>query len=374
MTDTKLIALYLPQYHCIPENDEFWGEGFTDWVTVRNAQPLFDHHRQPRVPLNQNYYDLSLEENVEWQSDLASEYGVYGFGVYHYWFNNDKNLLTRPAEIMRDSDKIKTKYFFIWDNCNWKRSWSNVSGNDWAPIADAQVAGHQGPQILIPYILGSEPDWKKHYDYVRTHFLSDHYEKKDNKPVFGIIWHSKDIERMCRYWDALAREDGFDGMCFVFKYDSFRLFPKTSYQYKYEPHDAAWANPGFWNRVYHRLLRYLHVNVEASEGIITYDYDQVWRRLLRSAGKNSNPHVFEGAFVDYDDSPRRGRRHSRLVVGGTPEKFRDYLHQLIAISRAQHKDYIFLTAWNEWGESAYLEPDENHRLAYLQAIKDALSQ
>lgn len=373
MAETKIIALYLPQYHCIPENDEFWGDGFTDWVTVRNAEPLFEGHHQPRVPLDKNYYDLSLKENVEWQSNLAYEYGIYGFGVYHYWFNNEKNLLTRPAEIMRDSNKIKTKYFFIWDNCNWKRSWSNVAGNDWAPIADSHVASKKGPQILIPYILGNESDWKKHYTYVRSHFLSDHYEKRGNKPVFSIIWHSKDIERMCRYWDTLAKEDGFDGICFVFKYDPYRFFPRNSFQYNYEPHHTAWANPSFMRRVYNRFLRCLHVNVENSNEVITYDYDQIWRRLIQSARKNTTPHVFDGAFVDYDDSPRRGRRHSRLLVGGTPEKFRGYLKQLIDISKNHHKDYIFLTAWNEWGESAYLEPDENNQFEYLKAIKDALS-
>ena len=113
--NTKIFAMYLPQFHCIPENDEFWGKDFTDWVTVKNAVPLFEGHQQPRVPYNGNYYDSSLVESVEWQSKVASDYGVYGFGVYHYWFNNEKNLLTRPAEIMRDSTRINTKYFFIWD-------------------------------------------------------------------------------------------------------------------------------------------------------------------------------------------------------------------------------------------------------------------
>ena len=370
----KLFAMYLPQFHCIPENDEFWGKGFTDWVTVRNAQPLFEGHFQPRVPQNENYYDLSLEDNVEWQSNLAFEHGIYGFGVYHYWFNNEKNLLTRPAEIMRDSPQIRTKYFFIWDNCSWKRSWSNVAGNDWAPIADSNYAKEKGPQILIPYILGKEPDWKKHYEYVRSHFLSDNYEKKDNRPVFGIIWHSKDIDQMCNYWDSLAKEDGFDGMCFVFKYDSYRFYPRDSYQYNYEPHHAAWANPSFIKRVYGRLLRLLHINVEFSEGIIIYDYDKVWNHLIRNARKNTKSNLFHGAFVDYDDSPRRGRKHSRLVIGGTPEKFSRYLRQLIEISKNQNKDYIFLTAWNEWGESAYLEPDENHNMDYLKAIKEVLNK
>ena len=102
----RIFSFYLPQYHEIPENNEWWGDGFTEWTNVKKAKPLFDGHIQPRVPLNDNYYDLSLKENVKWQAELAKEYGIYGFGVYHYWFNNDKNLLTKPAEIMRDNDEI----------------------------------------------------------------------------------------------------------------------------------------------------------------------------------------------------------------------------------------------------------------------------
>ena len=97
---TKVVAMYLPQYHSIPENDKFWGKGFTDWVSVRNSKPLFDGHNQPRVPENNYYYNLSVEDDVRWQAKLAKENGVYGFGIYHYWFNNEKNLLTKPAEIM----------------------------------------------------------------------------------------------------------------------------------------------------------------------------------------------------------------------------------------------------------------------------------
>ena len=139
MSNPKVFAMYLPQYHCIPENDEFWGKGFTDWVTVKKAKPLYKGHTQPRVPLNDNYYDLSQVDSVEWQAKLANEYGIYGFGVYHYWFNNEKNLLTRPAEILRDSKNGYVKYFFSWDNANWKRSWSNVKGNDWVVSADAEL-------------------------------------------------------------------------------------------------------------------------------------------------------------------------------------------------------------------------------------------
>ena len=108
---TKLITWYLPQYHRIPENDEFWGEGFTDWVAVKKAQPLFKGHQQPRVPMSNNYYDLSIKDNIVWQAKLAKENGIYGFGIYHYWFNNEKNLLTKPVEIIYDNKDIDINFF-----------------------------------------------------------------------------------------------------------------------------------------------------------------------------------------------------------------------------------------------------------------------
>jgi hypothetical protein len=367
---SKVIAMYLPQYHCIPENDEFWGKGFTDWVMVRNARPLFEGHQQPRVPLNNNYYDLSIEKNVEWQAKLAKENGIYGFGVYHYWFNNEKNLLTKPVEILRDSQECNVKYFFVWDNCLWKRSWSNIGGNDWAPLADKKDKKNKGIQILIPYILGREPDWRNHYNYVRLHFKSKNYEKKENKPVFTILWYSSEIGEMCEFWDKLAKEDGFNGVFFIFKYSACRGIPNNAYRYNYEPHYAGWENISLLERIKNKILKTLHIQVR--KDITFYDYDETWEKLLKYASNHSEVNLFHGAFVGYDDSPRRGRLNSIILRGASPEKFKKYFKELVKISAEQNKEYIFLTAWNEWGEGAYLEPDTIIGMKYLEAVKEAI--
>lgn len=373
MSKPKIFAMYLPQYHCIPENDAFWGKGFTDWVTVKNAKPQYKGHNQPRIPLNDNYYDLSKEENVEWQAQLASEYGIYGFGVYHYWFNNEKNLLTRPAEILRDSKKGYVKYFLSWDNANWKRSWSNVKGNDWAPVAEIQKK-HQGPQILIPYILGTEGDWRNHYEYVRTHFLSPNYEKYNNRPLFSIIVFSKEILIMCEYWNKWAKEDGFDGMCFVFQNTPSYFKPLNSFIYNYEPHYVGWFKPSlefkiktYPKRIINKSLRLLNINIK--KGVIYLDYDKIWKRLINYISKNDCQYVIQGAFVNYDDSPRRGKNGSKIIKGSSPEKFEKYFNEFYKIIQSQGKPYIFFTAWNEWGEGAYLEPDTQYGTNYLKAIK-----
>lgn len=369
---SKIIALYLPQYHNIPENDEFWGKGFTDWVTVKKAEPLYEGHNQPRIPLHNNYYDLAQEENVVWQTRLAHDSGIYGFGVYHYWFNNDKNLLTKPAEILRDSKDVNVKYFLVWDNANWKRSWSNVSGNAWAPVADNVVDNKRGSKILIPYILGKEGDWENHYNYVRTHFLSSNYEIRENKPVFGIHVYSTDILKMCEYWNLLAKKDGFDGICFIFHYRPYHGIPNNMMRYNYEPHWVGWENTSFFNRVINKLFRYLHI--ENRRGIMVYDYDKIWQKILTYASKHEENNLIHGAFVGYDDSPRRGQNKSKIIKGGSPEKFKKYFSELMDISTIQKKDYIFLTAWNEWGEGAYLEPDTIYGMSYLQVIKDIVKK
>lgn len=367
MIDTKIIALYLPQFHCIPENDEFWGKGFTDWVTVKKAKPLFRGHNVPRVPLNNNYYDLSIKEHVAWQAKLAKDHGIYGFGIYHYWFNNEKNLLTKPSEIIRDNKDIDINYFFVWDNCNWKRSWSNVSGNAWAPIADVgpNKDKDDSPQILIPHILGGEKDWENHYNYVRNHFMEDRYIKLNNKPVFSIINYNENIQQMCDFWDKLAKNDGFAGIHFIFKYSLNKAFTTNYNCYNYQPHFSAWEHTPFLYKCVNYAKRKLGIQFK----YMTYDYDYVWKKLIKYYKKECPPHVYPGAFISYDDSPRRGNQGSRIFVNFTLDKFQYYFNELYVTARVTNKEFIFFTAWNEWGEGAYLEPDNENQYDCLNIIK-----
>lgn len=362
---TKILSMYLPQYHCIPENDEFWGTGFTDWVTVKKARPLFRGHEQPKVPLNENYYDLSQTENVRWQANLAREYGIDGFGIYHYWFNNEKNLLTKPAEIILENKDIDIDFFFAWDNANWKRSWSNVEGNDWAPAMENRKPKRGEPQILIPYILGEKKDWINHYNWLKPFFLDDRYIKKDNKPLFVIFNYDEHIAKMCICWNELAKQEGFDGMCFVFRYVERFHVPESEYKFKYEPLFSGWLqSPTLVKRLEGKIRKLLNME----NGPKKYDYDVVWKNILENARCMSEEHMFHGAFVTYDDSPRRGKRGT-ITTKSSPEKFRHYLSELVKLSMDQGKEFIFLTAWNEWGEGAYLEPDNINGIEYLKAIK-----
>lgn len=361
---TKLIAWYLPQYHRIPENDKFWGDGFTDWVTVKKAQPLYKGHQQPRVPLNNYYYDLSIKKDVAWQAKLAKDYGIYGFGIYHYWFNNEKNLLTKPLEIIYNNHEIDIHYFLAWDNASWKRSWSTIEGNAWAPIADNKQKTNNENGILIPYILGNESDWNIHYNYLRLFFKDERYIKIGNKPMFTILQYDENIKKMCNYWNSLAINDGFDGIFFIFKNKRWYEWDNNAFRFNYEPHYDGWLNPTIWERRIEKITKKLHLSTKNNN----YNYDKIWRRIIMNA-KESTKHEFLGAFVGYDDSPRRSI-NAKIVKGASPHKFKKYLSQLLKISEDQGKDFIFLTAWNEWGEGAFLEPDEKEHYNYLNVIKE----
>lgn len=360
--EPKIIAMYLPQYHEIPENNEFWGKGFSDWVTVKKAKPLFKGHDQPKVPLNGNYYDLSQKESVKWQAELAKKYGVYGFGIYHYWFNNDKNLLTKPAEIIKDNPDIDIKFHFAWDNTSWVRSWSNVSGNAWAPSYEkSKLKG--GKAVLVEYILGSKEDWKKHYEWLRPFFKDERYIKKNNKPIFVIFHFSPEIEQMCNYWQKLAQNDGFAGIHFIFRYVEDVVLPKGLFSFRYEPIYSGWSNQSLLTRIINKIGKIIR-----RDGTLNrYIYKSIWKNIISNAKKTKDSSMYYGAFVSYDDTPRRGRK-GIVVVGSTPSIFRDYLGKLVKICKIQNKEFIFLTAWNEWGEGAYLEPDESNQQGFLEAL------
>lgn len=354
--ETKIFAMYLPQYHEIPENNEFWGKGFTDWNGVKNAKPLYKNHNQPRIPLNNNYYDLSKEENVLEQVKLAKEYGIDGFGIYHYWFNDEKNLLTKPSEILLSHKEADISFFFAWDNISWKRTWSKIKGNDWAPISEKDKE-NKGPEILIEHKLGNEDSWTKHFNYLLPFFKDGRYAKKDGMPVF-LIYHVEDgIFNMMEHWNKLAKENGLNGVYYIFRHDILNGLPSSIPAFCYEPSYSGWSS--LLQRVKRKIFK---------KGVRIYDYDKIWKKIITKTKKDTNPNLYYGAFVGYDDTPRRGEKGT-IIENSSPEKFRYYLENLFAISNEKQKDFIFLTAWNEWGEGAYLEPDTNNKYSYLKAIK-----
>lgn len=365
----KILAMYLPQYHEIPENSEFWGNGFTDWVSTKNAKSYFKGHIQPKKPFNNYYYDLSNKKDIKWQIDLAKKYSIYGFGIYHYWFSNKKVLLTKPAELILENKDLDIPFFFAWDNANWKRTWSTQRGNAWAPINDyEQKNKSKDNSVLIKYEIGNKDSWKKHFDYLIPYFLDKRYIKIENKPLFIIFNYSAEIKNMVEYWDILAKENGFDGFKIIYKKSKLNKIKKNDENFCYEPVYSGWNNIIKQIIFKYKIIAGIKIN-----GPYIYKYDDIWKKILINAKKRKKENEWLSGFVSYDDTPRRGKE-GRIIIGSSAEKFGYYLNELKKICISQKKEFILLTAWNEWGEGAILEPTEDDGYSYLEEVSSVINK
>ena len=376
----KIIAFYLPQFHNIPENDEWWGDGFTEWVNVKKAKSLYDGHVQPKCPLNDNYYDL-LDDNVKiWQSELAKKYGVYGFCYYNYWFYG-KLLLEKPMEQMLANPKIDIPFCICWANEAWTKAWVNST------------------QTLIPQKYGNEKEWKEHFEYLLQFFKDDRYIKCDGKPLL-VIYKPELIEcgnEMIDYFQNLAKEAGFPGLTMAYQHGNMDFYEENKddshydldieFQPIYARHDYEAlrhisGSKIFLKKIYNKvsiwlgkkLGREINIRLKAktSESVRKYDYDKIWECILNK--KVENQKRVPGAFAMWDNTPRHGLK-GHVYTGASPEKFENYLKKLIKKTKNEYKkDMIFVYAWNEWAEGGYLEPDKENRYGYLEAIHNALDE
>lgn len=370
----KIIAFYLPQFHTFPENDKWWGKGFTEWTNTKKTIPLFKKHNQPREPLNDNYYDLLDEKAMIWQSKIAKKYGIYGFCYYHYWFKNGKKLMEKPLEKMLKNKKININFCLSWANEPWTRRWDGLE-----------------KEVLMPQEYGGKEEWKQHFDYLCDFFDDDRYIKEDNKPIF-IIYRPElipKLKEMLFYWNNLAKNKGFDGIKFVYQ------FPKLYYiqskdrklfsnGIKFEPifsDNSIEYSMLTKNQKIKYLLKnkdYLleKINLKINKCIHkkypnVFNYDRIWKNILNS---NIVDDFYPGAFVDWDNSARRGY-DANIYHGATPDKFKKYMKKLIKKAKEEYKkDIIFINAWNEWAEGAYLEPDKKNGYKYLETIKEVLDE
>lgn len=367
-SDLKLIAMYLPQFHVIPENSRWWGAGFTEWTNTKKARPLFKGHHQPKTPLGEDYYDLLDPKVLKRQALQAEKYGIYGFSFYHYWFERGKKLLYRPAEILLEHKDIQLNFCFTWANEDWTRTW--------------HAGGAGNKEILMREAYGGTEDWEEHFKYLISFFQDKRYMKVDNRPVF-LIYNLRNLmdsaPGMLACWNALARENGFDGIYWI-AFDSQRTSASHNYisgieeicatadfvpgRVRNEIRDAA-----DWKRTCKTVIRHL-----LPEGIqlpeYFYDlirYDDYHKRILN---EEHGEKQFRNCLVDYDDSPRRGR-NAIIFDGTSPEKFGKYLQEYIKKSVNENKEFLFLTAWNEWGEGNHIEPDETFGYQWLEAVQSA---
>ena len=355
----KIICMYLPQYHAFPENDSWWGKGYTEWTAVKRGTPLYKGHKQPRVPLGENYYDLDKDgvETLRWQAKLAKENGVYGFAIYQYYFKGHK-LMEKPMETLLANPDIDINYCICWANETWTRTWYGLQN-----------------EVLMAQEYGDEKDFRDHFEYCLKFFKDERYIKIDNKPVFQIYrsFDIQDLDKMLDCFNKWAKEEGFNGIYVISGKTAGEQETRSNLidgYYYFEPgytlkHDfskiaqfkynAGVVINSFTNRFVKtkRLERSINAK-DIIEPIVNRDYAD---------------NEFPCLIPDWDNTPRRSYRG--LVYKGTnPDYFKSALHKLKQKKDNHKTDFVYINAWNEWGEGAYLEPDELRGYAYLEAIRD----
>lgn len=355
MTIPKLIAFHLPQFHSFPENDEWWGKGFTEWTNTKKAKPQYKNHFQPREPLNNNYYNLLDKDSLIKQANLARKYNIYGFCFYHYWFNG-KMLMEKPLSIILNNKDININFCFCWANEPWTRSWDG-----------------QTNQILIDQKYGDKSDWIEHFNYLLNFFKDNRYIKIDNKPVI-VLYSTNRIykcDEMILCWNQLAQEHGFSGV--------FTVAEKNSYQDKieskkidgilyFEPMYTSFYDRSLLNKLKTKSIS-TYLNIINKKNLIVRDYSSTWKKIIKRNYQNTDIMVFPGAYVDWDNTARRGK-NATIYIGASPSKFRKYFELLYKSSIDSDNKYIFINAWNEWAEGAYLEPDKKNKYSYLESINE----
>jgi hypothetical protein len=361
----KLIAFYLPQFHPIPENDEWWGEGFSDWVNVKKATPLYAGHKQPRIPHPDiGYYDPRNIEILETQARIAKAHGIHGFCFYHYWFDG-KLLLEKPVENLLLAGRPDIPFCLCWANEPWTRAWD---GRD--------------RDVLMPQRYGGEREWIEHFNYLLPAFQDPRAIRIDGRPVF-LIYRVGSLTRandMIRTWRKLAEKAGLPGLHIVAMLSVFSDgsdFKDANIDATCEFYPTYATRPRGFDYLWGAFRLGLHLRVLKrytplfARSIVRVSYDYVWKRILTSDKVFSTQ--YRGAFVSWDNTPRKGRK-GFIMQNALPERYRFWLEQQLRRVR-QDKDQeplLFVNAWNEWAEGAYLEPDKTYGYSFLEATREAV--
>jgi len=343
----KLIAFYLPQFHPIPENDAWWGAGFTEWTNVTKAVPQFVGHYQPRLPGELGFYDLRVIDVQKRQVELARQYGIYGFCFYYYWFDG-KQLLERPLNQFL-SHKINFPFCLCWANENWTRRWD----------------GQENQRLITQtYPRGWEIRFIKS---IENALLDKRYICVRGKPLV-IVYNPRKLPALnaVQKWRNYWKEQGNGDLYVVaartfgfvdprpFGFDAAVEFPPNNVLAQNTTYDVKFLNPRFLGEV--------------------YDYGKFVERQVSLRRRKHPFDLFHTVFPSWDNEPRRAGR-GRIFAFSTPELYAQWLRLACERTIAEldiDKRFVFINAWNEWAEGAYLEPDRKYGRSYLQATAAVL--
>ena len=349
MNKVKAIAFVLPQFHPIPENDEWWGKGFTEWTNVTKATPLFHGHYQPQLPTDLGFYDLRLPEARLAQATLAQDHNIYGFCYYHYWFNG-KRLLNKPLDDMLRLRTPNMPFMYCWANENWTRRWDG-----------------QENDILIKQTYSTEDD-KKHIKWLCENvFSDDRYIKVNGAPVFMIYRHNlfPNIKRTLELWRKIAIEEyGFPDL-YLCMAESFNLQDNPC-QFGF---DAAVEFSAHAVLKHKCKPKYKTSFFKKEKHNLEFrDY----KRGVRDSIKRKQPDYtfFRSVTPSWDNTARKGI-NGIVSLGSSPEVYKKWLEDAILKSKAygEEENFIFINAMNEWAEGNHLEPCRKYGKSFLEATK-----
>jgi hypothetical protein len=355
------IAFYLPQFYPNPENDKWWGKGFTEWTMVAKAKPLFTEHYQPHIPADLGFYDLRLTEVMEEQTKLAREYGIYGFMFYHYWFQG-KRLLQLPVNQLMKQKNIDFPFCLCWANETWSRVWV---GNP--------------KEILMPQEYSIEDDIR-HMEYLcREVFTDDRYIKVNGKPIFGV-WEVKELPdagKTAEVWQQVAIKEGFKGIYLInVDHLSHASDPRTINFDAVAEFVPDWGNlpPHRTRNTFDKILNFLKIFRSPFYDHKIMNYDDLIRINLEKT--NPSYKYFPGVTPSWDNTSRRKEGNAHVFHDSSPEKFEKWIDEVIKNYSPQSEDenFIFINAWNEWAEGAHLEPCIRWGSGYLEALKRSLEK
>ena len=383
MDKNRIIAFYLPQFHPIPENDAWWGPGFTEWTNVVAAKPLFHGHVQPRIPADLGFYDLRLPETREAQAAMAREAGIEGFCYYHYWFGNGRQLLERPFNEVVSSGKPDFPFCLCWANHTWaSATWTNAKSRK------------KGSQVLMEQRYLGTADNEMHFRTLLPAFRDPRYIRVDGKPLFAIFdpFNFKNADSFMAQWRQLAAEYGMPGFHFVavVRTANPSSVARTRLQGEEDPeavarervksvlaqgYDAVATDnhqyaqihaKGLWQNALHDLMaQYLGIRRP-----FRFQQAEINKYMLLALEKKEN--VYPTLVPNWDRTPRT--KEDSIYVDSTPEEFGKLAARAIELVSGKKEEHriIFLKSWNEWGEGNYMEPDRQYGRGYIEALRQAI--
>ena len=355
----KPIAIYLPQFHPTPENDEWWGKGFTEWTNVAKATPRFEGHHQPQLPSDLGFYDLRLEEARMAQEAMAKEYGIHGFCYYHYWFNG-KRLLHEPLDRKLQNPKEDFPFMLCWANETWSRRWLG-----------------EEKEILIEQTYSFEDDLQ-HINYLIPIFKDKRYIKIYNRPVFVFYRPTfmPDIEKTLKIFRNECKKNGLENPYLIASNSHSGHTDLKALGFddilNFQPKLSSLNNAFVDDNSISKLKSNLLLGVFSSK-LKLFDYQNA-KKLMRS---KYSYNYLPCSFVGWDNTARRGE-NGIIIKNQKVEVFiqdlQDEINQLLSQNRNEEENIFFINAWNEWAEGNHLEPDTKNSKKYLIALKELIEK